>query len=328
MGQKVHPTGFRLGISQGWDSSWSLDPTQRGHDYRHNLHMDLEVRNLITQLFASKGSYVGKIGISKNSNTGIVDINVFGYVPGEIKKYSLNGSVITTSKEELQVQLKRLIEVLNKKYVSEVFTLNCVIVKGIISDTRKKKKFWKKKFWKKGSVKRKGRFKIRSLSGSKLSNSRVTIKSDSFVNKQPNKNKSWRKTSIKSFIKSGMKEFKYLSRKSYFDSMINIIFLVFKTKQPQFLASFLARELTKTRKQRALYLHSVSVCAFFFKVMPDLKGIRIQVCGRINKTKRSRKYITQYGEIACQTILKPVEYGFDEACTSYGSMGVKVWLSY
>ena len=51
MGQKVHPTGLRLGIGQGWDSSWSPDLQEDSQQYRDLLHIDIEIRNLITQLF-------------------------------------------------------------------------------------------------------------------------------------------------------------------------------------------------------------------------------------------------------------------------------------
>ena len=61
--------------------------------------------------------------------------------------------------------------------------------------------------------------------------------------------------------------------------------------------------------------------------MPNLQGIRIQVCGRMNKSKRSRKYVVQHGRIPSQTAIREVKYGFDEAYTVYGSMGVKVWLA-
>ena len=40
MGQKVHPTGIRLGIASDWRSKWYAE----GKDYAEFLHKDLEVR--------------------------------------------------------------------------------------------------------------------------------------------------------------------------------------------------------------------------------------------------------------------------------------------
>ena len=43
MGQKVHPIGFRVGISRGWDSVWFAEKK----DYTRFLHEDLEIRNFL-----------------------------------------------------------------------------------------------------------------------------------------------------------------------------------------------------------------------------------------------------------------------------------------
>jgi len=312
MGQKVHSTGFRLGVSQGWDSSWSLDPAQKGHNYRHYLHMDLEIRNLIAQLFASKNGYVGKIGISKNSSTGVIDISVFGYVPGQmVTEAAPGGSVKLTAKKQLQKQLKKLVIVFNEKYAPEVITLSCVLIKGFVASTNKKQRGK----YNKGQSKSLQIRKTRLVKGRNLTSSRVNQKESG-------------KSQIKEYISLATKEFSFMSRNNYFETLINVVLLVFKTKQPQFLASFLARELGKTRYQRAVVNNTDAVCAFFFNKMPGLQGIRIQINGRMNKASRSRKYVTQYGRIPSQTITRPVQFGFDEAHTSFGSMGVKVWLAY
>ena len=312
MGQKVHATGFRLGVSQGWDSSWSLDPAQKGHNYRHYLHMDLEIRNLIAQLFASKNGYVGKIGISKNSSTGVIDISVFGYVPGQmVTEAAPGGSVKLTAKKQLQKQLKKLVIVFNEKYAPEVITLSCVLIKGFVVSTNKKQRGK----YNKGQSKSLQIRKTRLVKGRNLTSSRVNQKESG-------------KSQIKEYISLATKEFSFMSRNNYFETLINVVLLVFKTKQPQFLASFLARELGKTRYQRAVVNNTDAVCAFFFNKMPGLQGIRIQINGRMNKASRSRKYVTQYGRIPSQTITRPVQFGFDEAHTSFGSMGVKVWLAY
>jgi|TARA_B110000971_G_scaffold204141_1_gene225276 ribosomal protein S3 len=322
MGQKVHSTGFRLGVSQGWDSSWSSGSIPTAHNYRQNLHMDLEIRNLITQLFASKEGYVGKLGISKSSSTNIVDINVYGYVPGgapQQKRDAVN-KVPVTYKKGLETQLGRLVDVLNEKYSPEVFALNCVLVTGVFFRRTKKKTAWNMK-----RRNKKRSFGKRMLSGSRIKGSKVILKINS-ARKKINKKSS--KSDMGNNPRWAFTRFKFLARQNYFESLINIAFLVVKTKQPQFLASFIARELGKTRFQRALVNNTSTVCSVLFKEMPGLQGIRIQVSGRMNKTKRTRKYVAQYGRIPSQTVVRPVQYGFDEAHTLYGSMGVKVWLAY
>lgn len=48
MGQKVHPTGFRLGITENWRSRWYADK-----DYAEQLQNDLEVRKYLEKRLAN-----------------------------------------------------------------------------------------------------------------------------------------------------------------------------------------------------------------------------------------------------------------------------------
>ena len=47
MGQKVMPTGFRLGITEDWRSRWYADK-----DYAKNLANDLEIRKFLNKQLA------------------------------------------------------------------------------------------------------------------------------------------------------------------------------------------------------------------------------------------------------------------------------------
>ena len=56
------------------------------------------------------------------------------------------------------------------------------------------------------------------------------------------------------------------------------------------------------------------------------KGIRIQVSGRIDGKEMSRTIKQHVGRIPLQTLSSRCEYGFSEAGTTYGILGVKVWI--
>ena len=47
MGQKVNPTGFRLGITEEWRSRWYADK-----DYAKNLENDLAIRKFLNKYLA------------------------------------------------------------------------------------------------------------------------------------------------------------------------------------------------------------------------------------------------------------------------------------
>ena len=56
------------------------------------------------------------------------------------------------------------------------------------------------------------------------------------------------------------------------------------------------------------------------------KGIRIQVSGRLGGSEMSRSEWYREGRVPLHTLRAKVDYGFDEARTTYGRIGVKVWV--
>ena len=55
-------------------------------------------------------------------------------------------------------------------------------------------------------------------------------------------------------------------------------------------------------------------------------GIKVQVSGRLNGAEIARTEHYHDGTIPLQTIRADIEYGFAEAHTTYGRLGVKVWI--
>ncbi|WP_456401705.1 30S ribosomal protein S3 [Persephonella sp.] len=51
MGQKVHPTGFRLGITKDWKSKWFADKKK----YGQLLHEDVKIRNFVNERYKQAG---------------------------------------------------------------------------------------------------------------------------------------------------------------------------------------------------------------------------------------------------------------------------------
>jgi small subunit ribosomal protein S3 len=69
MGQKVHPTGIRLGIIKDWTSTWYAD----SKDYAKYLHTDLEVRDFLRKKLANAS--VSRIQIERPANNARVIIH-------------------------------------------------------------------------------------------------------------------------------------------------------------------------------------------------------------------------------------------------------------
>lgn len=73
MGQKVHPTGFRLGIIYDWQSKWFADK-----DYRKLLQEDLAIRRYLAKSMADAG--VSRVEIERNAN--IITVTIHTAKPG------------------------------------------------------------------------------------------------------------------------------------------------------------------------------------------------------------------------------------------------------
>ncbi len=69
MGQKVHPTGFRLGVSTGWSSTWFAD----SKSYAKNLNNDIKVRDFLKKKLAHAS--VSKIQIERPARSAFITIH-------------------------------------------------------------------------------------------------------------------------------------------------------------------------------------------------------------------------------------------------------------
>ncbi len=69
MGQKVHPTGIRLGIAADWRSKWYAE----GKDYAEFLHKDLEVRAYLKKRL--KEASVSRIQIERPAKSAFITIH-------------------------------------------------------------------------------------------------------------------------------------------------------------------------------------------------------------------------------------------------------------
>ena len=69
MGQKIHPTGFRLGIAADWNSRWYAE----GKEYARLLLNDTEVRDFLKQKLYQAS--VSRIQIERSANSALITIH-------------------------------------------------------------------------------------------------------------------------------------------------------------------------------------------------------------------------------------------------------------
>jgi small subunit ribosomal protein S3 len=66
--------------------------------------------------------------------------------------------------------------------------------------------------------------------------------------------------------------------------------------------------------------------AMQFAMRQGVQGIRIEVSGRLSGAEMARKEKMSEGRVPRNTIRADLEYGFSEALTTFGQIGVKVWV--
>jgi small subunit ribosomal protein S3 len=59
---------------------------------------------------------------------------------------------------------------------------------------------------------------------------------------------------------------------------------------------------------------------------PNVKGIRVQCSGRLGGAEMSRSEFYREGRVPLHTLRANIDYGFYEARTTFGRIGVKVWV--
>jgi small subunit ribosomal protein S3 len=98
MGQKVNPTGLRIGINKTWNSRWYVDP----REYASTLHEDLNFRKLILDMPETKGADIAEVEIIRHPQR--ITITIHTARPGVI--IGVKGANIEKITAELQKKEK------------------------------------------------------------------------------------------------------------------------------------------------------------------------------------------------------------------------------
>ncbi len=98
-----------------------------------------------------------------------------------------------------------------------------------------------------------------------------------------------------------------------------------QVKKPQLDAYLVADGIAKALEKKIRF-RSVMKRALDRTIQDGAKGVKISVSGRLNGSEIARTEWTKEGRIPLQTIRADIDYGFCEAKTTYGNIGIKVWI--
>jgi len=104
-----------------------------------------------------------------------------------------------------------------------------------------------------------------------------------------------------------------------------LILNIKEERKPQISAQLAAENVANQIERRVAFRRAMK------KVIQNAlkagaKGIKVQVSGRLNGAEMARTEWYLEGRVPLHTLRAKIDYGFAEALTTYGIIGVKVWI--
>ncbi len=96
-------------------------------------------------------------------------------------------------------------------------------------------------------------------------------------------------------------------------------------RQPELDAYLVARSVAEQIVRRVAYRRAIKQ-SIFRTIQAGAKGIKISCAGRLANAEIARRQTSHQGQVPLHTLRADIDYGFTEAHTTLGRIGVKVWI--
>ena len=113
-------------------------------------------------------------------------------------------------------------------------------------------------------------------------------------------------------------ELKKLTKK---DVQVNI----FEVKRPELEATLVANGIARQIEGRISYKRAIKM-SIASTMRMGAEGIKVQISGRLNGAEMARSEMFKDGRTPLHTFRADIDYALAEAQTTYGKIGVKVWI--
>ncbi len=100
---------------------------------------------------------------------------------------------------------------------------------------------------------------------------------------------------------------------------------IHEINNPAWDAQLVAENIALQQEKRIAFRRAVKR-AMEQSIASGVKGIRVSCAGRLNGAEMGRRETYKIGSVPLQTLRADIDYGFAEALTTYGLIGVKVWI--
>jgi small subunit ribosomal protein S3 len=98
-----------------------------------------------------------------------------------------------------------------------------------------------------------------------------------------------------------------------------------EVRQPELDAYLVARSIAEQIERRVAYRRAMKQ-AIFRTIQAGAKGIKVSAAGRLGNSEIARRQTSHQGQVPLHTLRADIDYGFTEARTTLGRIGVKVWI--
>ena len=102
---------------------------------------------------------------------------------------------------------------------------------------------------------------------------------------------------------------------------------IMEVKRPEKDAQLVAENIAQQLENRASFRRALKQ-AIGRAMKAGAKGIKTMVGGRVGGAEIARSESYNEGNLPLQTLRANIDYGFPEANTAYGKLGVKVWINH
>jgi small subunit ribosomal protein S3 len=106
----------------------------------------------------------------------------------------------------------------------------------------------------------------------------------------------------------------------------NVHININEIKRPELDAKLVAQSIAEQLQNRVSFRRAMKR-ALASAIRSGAAGVRIQCSGRLGGGEMSRRESYSEGRVPLHTIRADIDYGFVEARTTYGRIGVKVWVN-
>ncbi len=96
-------------------------------------------------------------------------------------------------------------------------------------------------------------------------------------------------------------------------------------KQPELDATLIARSVAEQLEKRVAFRRAMKQ-AVSRAIKAGAKGVKVTTSGRLGGAEMSRREWEREGRVPLQTLRADIDFGQAEALTTFGVVGVKVWV--